>query len=277
LTGLSDKFIGPGSTIGTVGDLAADTTYFFRVRANPATGSAFSPSEYSAIQSVRTLSLAPGGPAPDGDVVSHLHNWLTNLQREFQSVSVLLPQLETTVLNTTDRRRLLGSGVRRYGFIEKVFEVSTDYPQFWPPFGEGREELSEYVSEIDVLRNLLIWFRSASRIVQDLLLIAGDHAFRVAGAYYAFARTGARRKNLEAAQVFEMLRLFWHRRRRTTEEPTVHEVERDLRALLRGTKDGEIVVRNESDRIIKGEKVVIDNTQRKPRGGMKVVETEEVE
>ncbi|MCL2117203.1 MAG: hypothetical protein FWH27_02125, partial [Planctomycetaceae bacterium] len=68
------------------------------------------------------------------------------------------------------------------------------------------------------------------------------------------------------------------RPRRTTEEPTIPEVERDMRALLRGTKDGEIIVRNESDRVVKGERVVIDNTQKAtPRGGVKVVEREEVE
>jgi len=57
------------------------------------------------------------------------------------------------------------------------------------------------------------------------------------------------------------------------------EVERDIRGLLRGTKDGEITIRNESDQVVKGEKVVIDNTHatsativRKPRGGVKIVE-----
>ena len=34
--------------------------------------------------------------------------------------------------------------------------------------------------------------------MQDLLLIAGDRAFRLAGAYYIAARDGARRKNPEA-------------------------------------------------------------------------------
>ena len=51
--------------------------------------------------------------------------------------------------------------MRRYGYIEKVFEVSQDYPQFWPAFVDDGEELSQLVREIDVLRNLLIWFRFA--------------------------------------------------------------------------------------------------------------------
>ena len=130
-----------------------------------------------------------------------------------------------------------------------------------------------------MLRNLLVWFRFAARVVQDLLLIAGDEAFRTAGTYYTLARDGARRRNPDAQQVFEMLRLFWKRPRRTSEEPTIPEVERDVRALIRGTKDGNISVSNESDSVVKGEKVIIDNTNatsaitlRKPRGGVKVVE-----
>jgi len=65
----------------------------------------------------------------------------------------------------------------------------------------------------------------------------------------------------EAQQVFEILRLFWRRRRSIAEEPTEQELMRDVRDLLHGKKDGEVVVRNESDSDVKGEKVVIDNTQ----------------
>ena len=261
-----------GATSITLTGFDPDTTYFIRVRAN-GTG-ANANSAYSNVQSIRTL---PEGMAGTNDeIVTHLQNWLEQQQTEFQNVVALVPRLENTELNSTDRRRLRGSGVRRYGFVEKVLEVSADFPQIWPAFGIGKTELNESVQEIDVLRNLLVWFRFAARTVQDLLLIAGDDAFRAASAYYTSAREGARRKDTEATQVFDMLRLFWRRRRRTSEEPTIPEVERDVRALLRGSKDGTVTVSNESDSIVKGEKVIIDNTQRKPRGGVKVIETGEI-
>ena len=238
----------------TLNELQPDTTYYISVKA---IGSGiYLDSPFSAAQPVTT------GSATNGDIATQLQNWLTELQTLFENFSALVPQLETTVLDTTDRRRLLGSGVRRYGFIEKVAEVSGEFPQFWPAFADEGETLRERVREIDVLRNLLVWFRFASRLVGDLLLVAGDDAFRMANTYYATARDGARRRVPEAQQVFQLLQLFWKRRRRSTEEPTIPEVERDLRALLRGTKDGEIIVRNESDRVVKGEKVIIDNTQK---------------
>ena len=229
-----------------------------------------------------TPSLATGHqplatPPTGEEIVTYLRTMFEELQILFGNFAELLPQLENTTLNATDRRRLNGSGVRRYGFIEKVFEVSGDFPQFWPPFGEGRKEMNQYVNEIDVLRNLLIWFRHVARVVQDLLLIAGDNAFRVAGAYYTFAREGARQKNPEAAQVFDMLRLFWKRPRRSNGEPTEKELERDFNAVMHGTKDGTVSVSNESDQMIKGKRVVIDHTYRKPRGGARVVERREVE
>ena len=223
-----------------IGELGANTLYYFRVRA-VASGTN-TDSEFSPSKSART------GLSSNDETVTFLQNWLNEEQSLFQNFAVLLPQLENTNLNTADRMRLLGSGVRRYGFIEKVFEVSGDFPQFWPPFGDGRKELDVYLKEIDVLRNLLVWFRFASRIVQDLLLIAGDDAFQTAGKYYTLARDGARRRHPEAAQVFEMLRLFWKRPRRTSssEEPTIPEVERDASALLHGRKDGEIMIKHES-------------------------------
>jgi len=51
----------------------------------------------------------------------------TNLQwvhtKVQEAINTLIALLGDAVLSTADRRRLLGSGVRRYGFIEKVADV----------------------------------------------------------------------------------------------------------------------------------------------------------
>jgi len=218
--------------------------------------------------------LPKATPPGVNEIAQFLQTWLEEQQIMFQNFAELVPQLDNTVLDTTDRRRLNGSGVRRYGFIEKVIEVAGEYPQFWPAFVEDGDvkQFGGLVKEIDVLRNLSIWFQFSDRVVQDLLLLAGDEAFRWAGLYYTTARDTARRKIPEAMQVYEKLRLFWNKRRRTNGEPTEREVMCDARALMRGKKDGEVTVKNESDRVVKGERVVIDNTQRKPRGGVKIVD-----
>ena len=242
-------------TWATLPEMYPDTTWFIHVRALGSDASMSS--AWSNARSIRTL---PEGMAGTNDeIATHLQTWLNDLQTGLQNTASLVPQLDNTELNTNDRRRLLGSGVRRYGFIEKVFEVSAEYSQFWPPFGTDREALNESVKEIDVLRNLVIWFRHAGRLAQDLLLIASDDAFRAACAYYALARDGARRKNSEAVQVYQMLKLFWHKRRRTPKEPTLPEIERDFHRVLYGLKDGTVSAQHESPTLAGGSHEVIDN------------------
>jgi len=116
-----------------------------------------------------------------------------------------------------------------------------------------------------------------STIVGDLLLIAGDDAFRLAGSYYATVRDGARRQIPEAVQVFQMLQLFWRRRRRATEElsgrstggPTLPtelfgrdttelfgrstDIERDFKRLIHGEADGTVLFDRSTDVIAKHE------------------------
>ena len=254
--------INAAATSWNISGLQADTTYYLRIMSIGV--GLYANSGFSPVPPVTTP--ADGAAGTGNDTVANLQTMLAEMQTVFQNATALVPQLETTELNTADRRRLLGSGVRRYGFIEKVFEVSGEFPQFWPPFGASRDEMNQYLREIDVLRNTLVWFRFAARVVQDLLLIAGNEGFRVANAYYALTREGARRRDPEAAQVFHMLQLFWKPRRRTTEEPTIPEVLRDVRGLMRGSKDGQITISNESDQVVKGERVIIDNTMSRTAG-----------
>ena len=247
------------------------TTYWVGIRAN-----ATAP-DISSNFSVSKMVVTP--EASQSGTVGDLQTWLAGLQTVTQNASAELPQLENTELTPAARRRLLGSGVRRYGFIDKVSDTADEYPQFWPASAHGtidfQDALKERLREIEVLRNVLVWLRMMERVVGDLLLIAGDDAFRMANTYYAAVRSAARSNLPGAPALYQLLRLFWRKRRGTSEEPTIREVERDTRALLRGNKDGTVTVRNESDTVIKGEKVVIDNTQRRPRGGVKIVEERE--
>jgi len=202
-------------------------------------------------------------PAPTpNDPVTFLQTWLEEQQIMFRNFAELVPQLENTVLNTAARRRLNGSGVRRYGFIDKVSDVAADYPQFWPGSVQGtvdlQDPMKDRLREIEVLRNLLIWLRYVTRIVGDLLLIAGDDAFRMANTYYTTVRGAARNQTPGAQQVMEMIELFWKRPRRATEEPTQRQVERDFCGVLHGKKDGTVSATHESPKPAASVHEVID-------------------
>jgi hypothetical protein len=69
--------------------------------------------------------------------------------------------------------------------------------------------------------------------------------------------------------------MFFRRRRRITEnEPTVKELEHDVKRLLKGEADGEIIIKNEQPRISGGAREVIDNVH---TGKVAAKATEEIE
>jgi hypothetical protein len=178
-------------------------------------------------------------------------------------------------LSTVERLRKLGSGVRRYGFIDKTSDVAEENMQFAPRMYDN-EELKDLVRQIEDLRNLLLLLEQCSRVVSDQLLVTGDDAFRMALLYYNSVRELSRRQVPGAEQVFRMLNSFFRRTRRTAEEPTEHEIERDLHALMHGKKDGKIVIEHEAPHVSGGIHTVVDETH-KPAGHWKEKAEGEIE
>jgi len=166
-----------------------------------------------------------------------------------------------SALSDSERRRMLGSGVRRYGFIDKTSDIAEDNPDFVPPFLDV-EQLKKYIRDIENLRNLSVTLRQLSRLNSDLFLIISDEAFRLALMYYNSVRDASRRRVQGADAIFQTLQLFFRRSRRTTEEPTEMEVKHDVNALLHGKKDGKIVIENETPHTTGGKHVVIDETHK---------------
>ena len=113
------------------------------------------------------------------------------------------------------------------------------------------------------------------RITDDVLLVSSNEAYQMALGYYNTVREAARRRQPGAQAVFNVLRLFFNRPRRTGDEPTEHEVERDVKALLHGKKDGEIVIKNERPHLVGGVHEVIDETHRNRVAVKETLEEEE--
>ena len=122
-----------------------------------------------------------------------------------------------------------------------------------------QDALKDRLREIEALRNLLIWLRYVTRVVGDMLLVAGDDGFRMANTYYSTVRAAARNNTPGAQQVFQMIELFWKRPRRTSDEPTLNELERDFKRLIHGKADGDIFAKHESPHVSGGVHEVVDN------------------
>ena len=176
-------------------------------------------------------------------------------------------------LSTIERMRKRGSGIRRYGFIDKTSDIAADNMQFAPRMFSATE-LKNLIRKIEELRSILLIANQFSRTINDVLLIAGDEAFQIALMYYNSVRELARRRVPGAEATFRTLQPFFRHRRPADEEPTEEEVLRDVKAALHGRKDAKIVIENEAPRMVGGKHIVVDETLKK-RGGFK--ETEEGE
>jgi hypothetical protein len=259
-------------TSTTLSGLKADTMYHIHVKALAFEGD--TDSSFSLPYLTRT------GLASGDETATHIQDWLDEMQSVFQNFATLMPELETTVLTLAERRRLQGSGVRRYGFIDKVSDVAEQYPQFWPAVVYGEDSpvdfqvgLKENLRKIEALRNLLLWVRTLERVIGDLFLLTSNVAFQQANTYYGAVRVAARSNVLGARQIYQLLQLFWRRTRdKSQEQPTIPETIRDVRGILRGTKVGSVYVSNEADSTVKGKRTIVDETRKKPKSGVKVVE-----
>ena len=183
--------------------------------------------------------------------------------------------MQTEALTHAERRRLQGSGIRRYGFIDKVSDVAEANPEFAPAFFNSGD-LKERLREIEILRNISTALAQMLRITDDVLLQVSDDAFQMALGYYNTVREAARRRQPGAQAIFNILRPFFNRPRRAGDEPTEQEVERDLKALIHGKKDGEIIIRNERPHLTGGVHEVIDEVHSGRVAVKETVEGQEV-
>jgi hypothetical protein len=164
-------------------------------------------------------------------------------------------------LSAAQRRRLFGSGIRRLGFIKKVAEVIQVNPELAPSFFD-RAHFGNVMTRLDAAISLNATAQQLQRLTNDVLLLLGDEAYRMALIYYIAVRDAATRNVPGARELFGILQAFFRRGRRPGEEPTEEEVMRDADALLHGRKDGEVVIRNEKPHMTGGAHEVIDRTHK---------------
>ena len=181
-----------------------------------------------------------------------------NAVKEMQTTMKLFTQ--SRGLSVADRRSLRGAGVSRYGFIDKVSDIAEVNTMFTPPFYNSAV-MKDRLRKIELLRNISVAFQQMQRLTDDQLLIESDAAYQLALGFYNTVREASHRRQAGAQTVFKMLRPFFRRKPRHNAEPTQAEVERDVRALLHGRKDGKVIVENERPHLVKGKHVVIDETE----------------
>lgn len=162
----------------------------------------------------------------------------------------------------TDRERLIGVGIKNFGFIQTAYAHAAANSTFVPPY-LNMSKFSEAVQNIEAKRILAALLDQFSKTVSDSMLADNDSAFHDALDFYHSVRQAAKNRVPGAEVEFNVLKPYFKRSKAThsVNEPTEAQIERDVRSLLHGAKEGKIVIKNENARTSGGVRTVLDDTR----------------
>ena len=165
-------------------------------------------------------------------------------------------------LTGKERQRLFGAGVKNYGFIEKAYDVARENPDFMPPH-LNIENLAEGLRDFENIRQLVFELEQYLQAASNVMILESDLHYHNALRIYGSLQEQARNRVHGAEPLFEALRTFFKRRKRNRDAPTEKQLEKDVKKLLHGKADGEIVIKNESPHVTGGVHKVVDNVNEK--------------
>ena len=138
-----------------------------------------------------------------------------------------------TAMTGKERMRLIGAGVRNYGFIEKSYEIAVENPQFVSNFFSA-QDMRDAIDELDDLRQVLLLLEQFSQAVNECMLVKADECFRHALKVYGTLREHNKSKVPGADALFSALLQYFRRPKRSGQpEQTEKELEDDLQKMAR--------------------------------------------
>jgi hypothetical protein len=171
----------------------------------------------------------------------------------------------TANLRALDRQRHNGVGLKRLGFIEAAFRVAKEFPQYLPHW----LTVMKFQNDILLFRSinsLVDACRSLEEKVWNINVESSDMIYTNGLEYYSQVQDAAERRVDAAETIYLKLQKFFknlgHNQNSELGEapPTQKKTKRDLNALMRGTKDGEVIIRNVRPKLVGGTHEIIDQT-----------------
>jgi hypothetical protein len=177
------------------------------------------------------------------------------------NVLELIEQLEgyTANLRALDRQRHNGVGLKRLGFIEAAFRLSTKFPQYFPHWLDT-EKFQSDLDLFNAIRSLVEVCRSLEEKAWNINVESSDMIYTNALEYYSQVQDAARRRIDSAESIYNELHGFFRRGPMESDQPTEKKVKRDINALMKGKKDGEVIIKNIKPKTTGGKHEVIDET-----------------
>jgi hypothetical protein len=164
-------------------------------------------------------------------------------------------------LRALDRQRHNGVGLKRLGFIEAAFRLSTKFPQYFPHW----LDTVKFQSDLDLfnaIRSLVEVCRSLEEKAGNINVESSDMIYTNALEYYSQVQDAAKRRVDAAESLYDELHGFFKNMgpHENAGEPTRKKVKRDINSLMKGTKDGEVIIKNIRPKTSGGAHEVIDET-----------------
>jgi hypothetical protein len=188
---------------------------------------------------------------PTPEVIENITNNILELIEQLDSY--------TANLRALDRMRHNGVGLKRLGFIEAAFRLSTKFPQYFPHW----LDTAKFQSDLDLfnaIRSLVEVCRSLEEKAWNINVESSDMIYTNALEYYSQVQDAANRRIDSAESIYAELHGFFRRGPMESDQPTKKQLKRDINALERGTKDGEVIIRNIKPKTSGGKHEVIDET-----------------
>jgi hypothetical protein len=199
-----------------------------------------------AAKTPRRPAINPSMPMQGLEYITRDMNDIKNTLEEF-----------AVHLRSLDRMRLNGVGIKKQGFIERAYELALENEEFLPhyltiqKFGEDYAYFTGFRTLFDIGKQI-------QEIIWNITIQAADMVYTDALEFYAPVREAAKRRVDAAESIYRELEIFFKKKKTAGSEPTEREIKRDVNALLRGKKDGKIVVENVKPKLTGGKHKVID-------------------
>jgi hypothetical protein len=181
-----------------------------------------------------------------------------------QDVLYLITELSNYAANlrALDRKRHNGVGLRRQGFIEAAFRLSSKFPQYFPHW-LNTQKFQADLDLFNAIRSLVEVCRSLEEKAWNINVEASDMVYTDALEYYSQVQDAAERRIDSAESIYNELHEFFRNmgtHETEGEAPTQKNAKKDFNAVWKGKKDGVVMAKNIKPKTTGGKHEIIDET-----------------
>ena len=160
-------------------------------------------------------------------------------------------------LRALDRKRLHSIGVRKEGFAQRAFRLAMDNPEFLPNYLAAERYIEDYNHYV-IIQSAVDLNQQVRELLLNIDTEAMDYFYTDGLDFYASVREASNRRVDAAESIHAELKTFFKKTRSPNAPETKKQQERDVKGIIRGTKDGKFEAENIKPHMTGGKHEVID-------------------